>query len=412
MRVLFLTQILPYPPDAGPKVKTWHVLRYLETAGHEVELVSFVRPEEAPYLEFLEQVCTKVHAIPIRRSRIADLWHACQSLLNRRPFLVQRDDTDAMRKKVRALLDSAEFDIAHADQLTMAQFLLPPLEQTAWRGGVRLIFDAHNAVWAIMEQVMRTAPLPIRPFLWLEARKLKAYEGKVVSQFDHTLAVTKLDQEALLHAAANVTNGRNQTAISVIPIAVDTDSIVPQKRKIVPGNIMTLGTLHYPPNADGIRWFAKEVFPQINERMPGTTLTIVGKNPPTDFNEFASNGRIRVTGYVPDLDPFMSRAEVLVVPVRSGGGMRVRLLEGFARGMPMVTTSIGLEGIDAHHDQEVLIADDAESFARETLRLLSDRALQRRLSVQGRRLAEQRYDWTRVLPELDSIYAGGQTANR
>ena len=137
--------------------------------------------------------------------------------------------------------------------------------------------------------------------------------------------------------------------ITVIPIAVDTKELKPTTRRIGSKNILTMGTLHYPPNADGIRWFANEVFPTILNRMPDVTLTIVGKNPPGDFLHMAEKNpkSITVTGYVPDLAPYFEAAAMLVVPVRAGGGIKVRILEAFARAMPVITTSVGLEGIEA-----------------------------------------------------------------
>ena len=139
------------------------------------------------------------------------------------------------------------------------------------------------------------------------------------------------------------------TPIRVIPIAVDTAELQPVKRSPSSQHIVTLGTLHYPPNADGIRWFVDEVFPKITSRVPDASVTIIGKNPPADFLAFPDRyaGRIRVTGYVPELLPYLQEAAIMVVPVRAGGGMRVRILEAFAGGMPVVTTTVGLEGIDA-----------------------------------------------------------------
>jgi glycosyltransferase involved in cell wall biosynthesis len=171
-------------------------------------------------------------------------------------------------------------------------------------------------------------------------------------------------------------------------------------------NIVTLGTLHYPPNADGIRWFAMEVFPRISQEFPQATLTIIGKNPPQDFLELAANqpARFTVTGYVPDLVPQLERAAVMVVPVRAGSGMRVRILEALAQGMPIVTTTIGLEGIDAVPGEDVLVADTVEDYATAVARLLIDSELQTRLAVNGRRLAENRYDWRVVLKKMDEVY--------
>lgn len=431
MKILFLTQIIPYPPDAGPRVKTWHVLRYLAGQGNQVTLVSFVRPEEMPHVAALKNICTAVHTVPIRRSKPSDLVYWLRSHLTGRPFLVERDDLAGMRSLVERLLDEEAYDAIHADQLTMAQFALPPDARPGQAGPQRpwpvTVFDAHNAVWTIVERMRLNAALPLRPPAALEARRVKRYEGMIVQTFDHTLAVTEPDRRSLEQALAfyragvapQAVEGNDPPRITVVPIAVDTTGLPPVDRQPGSLNIMTLGTLHYPPNADGIRWFLQEVFPRVRSSVPEATLTIVGKNPPQDFLEAAARQPqvITVTGYVPDLAPYLEKSALMVVPVRAGGGMRVRILEAFSRGMPVVTTTVGLEGIDARPGEEVLVADTPEAFAAATVRLLGEPYEQDRLGSAGRRLAENRYDWQVVLSKMDAIYgtleaqpAGGELA--
>ena len=418
MHILFLTQIIPYPPDAGPKVKTWHVLRYLVERGHCITLASFVRPEELSHVETVRQLCHAVYTVPIHRSRRADLLYWLRSHLTGRPFLIERDDLGAMHDLVRRVLSTEAIDAIHADQLTMTQFALRARQEQAILGrngsngsdhrGFSLIFDAHNAVWTIVERMRQSSAWFLQPILSLEARRIKHYEGHVVRGFEHTLAVTEIDRQALLEAAGSKLHDSKPTLpdISIIPIAVDTCQLQPVSRPSRAINILTLGTLHYPPNADGIRWFMQEVFPLIRERIPEATLTVIGKNPPKDFLELASGEprSIKVTGYVPDLTPYLKRAAIMVVPVRAGGGMRVRILEAFAHAIPAVTTTIGLEGIDGRPGEDVLIADSPAGFAAAVVRLLQDESLRSRLAANGRRLAEQRYDWKVVLKAMDTIY--------
>jgi glycosyltransferase involved in cell wall biosynthesis len=404
VRILFLTQILPYPLDAGPKVKTWNVLSYLAGAGHQVTLVSFIRDAERAYLPVLSQVCSAVHPVPIHRSRLADIGYWLRSQVTRRPFLVERDNIAAMRNIVRRLLESERFDVVHADQLTMAQYALLA---EGLPDQPRLVFDAHNAVWTVVERMKNTSPVFLKPFLALEASRVRRYEGTLIHRFDHSLAVTETDREALSQVAAEQGGTVDSSRINVIPISVDTASLQPVKRFEGSLNILTLGTLLYPPNADGIRWFAREVFPIIRNELPGASLTIIGKNPPQDFIQLShqSSGAIDVTGYVPDLAPYLEKAGVMVIPVRAGGGMRVRILEAFSRGIPVVTTTVGLEGIDARVGEDVLVEDTAVGFASATIRLLENPALQGKIANNGRRLAETCYDGQVVLKRLDMIYS-------
>lgn len=408
MKILLLTQILPYPPDAGPKVKTWHVLRYLQEAGHEVVLASFVRPEEEPFLPEIRKHCAEVHAVPIRRSKITDIYYLLLSNFTGRPFLVERDDLREMRRVVSTLVESGDFDIIHADQLTMAQFAFPGRILTKRFPGpsMRLIFDAHNAVWTIVKRSQVNAAWYLKPVLALEARRVSRYEAALVQNFDYTLAVTDQDKQALLAVIPpSETNGAAHH-ITVVPIAVDTSSQTPIERRHGSKRIVTLGTLHYPPNADGIRWFAREVFPLIKAEQGDAQLTIIGKNPPADFMDMAANssGAIEVTGYVPDLTPYFEQACLIVVPVRAGGGMRVRILEAFSRAMPVVTTTVGLEGIHAVIGQDVLVEDTPAGFADAVLAVLNDPQLQTSLATRGRHLAEKKYDWQVVLKEMTWIY--------
>ena len=407
MRILFLTQIVPFPPDAGPKVKTWHVLRSLAGQGHHVTLISFVRPEEVSHLSALKEICEAVHTVPIRRSRFADVGYMVRSYLTGRPFLIERDDLRPMQEMVNRLIQEGDFNFIHADQLTMVQFALRAASAFADKQP-KVIFDAHNAVWSIVERMQENARWFLKPVLGIEARRVKRYEGELLKTVDHVLAVTDVDRAGLEKALefAGVSRDDRVAPITIVPIAVDTQQLQPIRRKMGSKNIVTLGTLHYPPNADGIRWFFNEVFPLVRQRVPDATLTIIGKNPPKDFLELTAGNpeTIKVTGYVPDLIPYLQESALMVVPVRAGGGMRVRILEAFAYGMPVVTTTIGLEGIHATLGKDVIVADSAVDFADSVSNLLENVSQQSELAVHGRKLAENKYDWQVVLDAMRPVY--------
>ena len=407
MKILFLTQIVPFPPDAGPKVKTWHVLKALIGQGHSVTLVSFVRPEEVPHISALQEICEAVHVVPIRRSRLADVWYMVRSYLTTRPFLIERDDLRPMQDTVNKLVKDGDFHFIHADQLTMVQFAIRGASAAPGKKP-KVIFDAHNAVWSIVERMQENARWFLKPVLGIEARRVKRYEGELLKTVDHVLAVTDVDRAGLEEALnfSKRKQGERVAPITVVPIAVDTRKLQPIRRQSGSKNIVTLGTLHYPPNADGIRWFFNEVFPLIRKRVPDATLTIIGKNPPQDFLDLAARepDAVKVTGYVPELAPYLEQSALMVVPVRAGGGMRVRILEAFAYAMPVVTTTIGLEGIHAGLEKDVIVADAAGDFADRVCELLEDASRQEKLSTNGRRLAETKYDWQVVLDAMRPIY--------
>jgi glycosyltransferase involved in cell wall biosynthesis len=312
-----------------------------------------------------------------------------------------------MQKLVDELVCTTPFDFIHADQLTMLQFSLHSADRSAG-AKPKVILDAHNAVWTIVEQMQRNASWMWRPFLGTEVRRLKQYEASLLAVVDRVLVTTELDRQRFNDALKELKTSANKhiAPIRVIPIAVGTGELQPIQRKPGAKNIVTLGTLHYPPNADGIRWFLYEVLPRIRRSVPNVRLTVIGKSPPADFLDLALRHPdvIRLTGYVPDLIPYLEDSSLMVVPVRAGGGMRVRILEAFAYGMPVVTTTVGLEGIQAKPGKDVLVADSPADFADSVIRLLNDDSLQSQLSKNGRLLAETRYDWKVVLKELDSVY--------
>ena len=421
MHILFLTQIIPYPPDAGPKVKTWHVLRYLASKGYRVTLASFVRPEEEKHVAAIREVCQEVYTVPMHRSKVMDISYWIRSHFSGRPFLIERDDLAEMRDLVKQITKQGAVDVIHADQLTMTQFALPGYAPNRgfsddkkngsgvdYKKEPYLVFDAHNAVWTIVERMRHNAPWYLKPIASKEEQRVKRYEGMIISKFNHTLAVTEPDRKSLGEAMNFFTKGAGDfmNSITVVPIAVDTQKLQPVRRMPGSQNIVTLGTLHYPPNADGIRWFAQEVFPLILKEKPDTTLTILGKNPPADFYQLQNKypQKVEVTGYVDDLTPYLEKAALMVIPVRAGGGMRVRILEAFARGMPVVTTTVGVEGIKARPGEEILVEDDPAGFAQAASNLLDDEALGASLAEKGRSLAESHYDWQVVLKKMDHIY--------
>lgn len=410
MRILFLTQIIPYPLDAGPKVKTWNVIRHLHEAGHEVVLASFVREEEKKHVAAMQSICSEVHTVSIKRSRLADIAYLIKSQVSGRPFLIERDDLPEMRALIKSILNSQSIDAMHADQLTMAQFAFGDawLSQSIISKQPFLIFDAHNAVWTIVERSRQTSPWFLKPILQAEMKRVTKYEARILEAFDHITAVAKPDVDALMKAVNGNRDNLDaiESRISTIPIAVDTHELQPLERESDGKSIVTLGSLHYPPNADGVIWFVRDVLPLILSEDPHISLTIIGKNPPQSLLKVAQAypKNVLVTGYVPDIVPYLREASVLVIPVRAGGGMRVRILEGFSRAMPMVTTTIGLEGIDAVPGRDILVEDTAQGFARATLDLLKNRHQQSRLGENGRRLATTRYDWQVVLKQLDKIY--------
>jgi sugar transferase (PEP-CTERM/EpsH1 system associated) len=400
MRILLLTQVVPYPPDSGPKIKTYNVLRYL-AEQHELHLVSFVRAEaEQAAAQELRRYCRGVTTVPLRRSRERDLMYLGKSILTGRPFLVERDDHRAMRRAIDQLIKGTPFDAVHADQLSMGQFAVDlPLPLR--------VLDEHNAVWEIVRRATAQEPWGVRRVLAeMEWRKLRTYEGDLGRQFDHVTVVSEADRQALV-AAAQV-----PLRTTTIPIAVDTHETRYVPRTPHARDISSVATMFYPPNVDGILWFSSTVFPLVREAMPDRRFYIVGSRPPRNVRVLAEEQPgIVVTGYVADLEPILARTGVLVVPVRSGSGMRVKILEAFARGIPVVSTTVGVEGIAARAGHHLLVADDPAPFAEAVVRLLREPGFANELAAHARELVEREYDWRAALAGLNQVYQTNKASN-
>ncbi|MBI4769044.1 MAG: glycosyltransferase [Chloroflexi bacterium] len=410
--VLLLTQVLPYPPDSGPKIKTWNVLKYL-AARHEVTLVSFVRAaQEAQWARELQSrgLCRAVFTAPMRRSPLFDAAFLGLSLFTGQSFTVLRDARPAMHRLLRELAAREHFDAVHADQLYMAEYALrlrersagrPPLQagrQSGPGGRLPLLLDTHNAMHVLAQRLARTTPAPMK-WLWaFEEPRLRRYEAAACRLFDAVTAVSAEDRKALWQALGA------RREMPVIPICIDPDEAPRVNRSPSGPNLLHVGTMYWPPNVDGILWFCREVFPLIQPAVPDARFTVAGKNPPARVRALAAHPAICVTGYVDDLPPLVQDSAAMVVPVRSGGGMRVKILEGLAWGLPMVSTTVGAEGIAVENNRDILIADSPADFAAATVRLLTDPALNARLAENGRRLVEEKYDYRTALRPLDEVY--------
>ncbi|MBZ0289126.1 MAG: glycosyltransferase family 4 protein [Anaerolineae bacterium] len=394
MRVLLLTQVLPYPPDSGPKVKTYYVLKYL-AQHHDVTLVSFVRDSDKPaYISHLESLCERVITVPITRSKTRDLRYLGQSLFSGDPWMMLRDERPEMRKALAELAASIHFDVVHADQLNMAQYALPFQSS-------RKVLDLHNALWMLYKRLAETTALtsPMKYILMRDWQLLKRYEGEMCRRFDAVTAVSAEDRALLIEAGA-------RDDITVIPIAIDTDEQAFINRRPSGPHIVHIGTMYWPPNIDGITWFLDQIYPLIKQQVPDVRCTLIGARPPASIVERSHSDRtLTVTGYVDDPLPFLEDSSMMVVPLRAGGGMRVKILNALSQGIPMVSTTLGCEGIRLTNGHDIMIADDPQTFAAETVRLLHDAELNNRITQQGRATVEQLYDYRQACRPLDAIYS-------
>jgi glycosyltransferase involved in cell wall biosynthesis len=385
--LLMITQVLPFPADAGPKIKTFNLLRYL-SQYYSISLVSFVRSDNtAAHIAELKKYCREVHTVLMKRSKVKDVLALARSLPGKQPFLMVRDDVPEMRNLLRELTARKNFAAVHADQLNMGQYALPlsiPVK----------VLDEHNAVWTIADRLRKGQKNPLKKMvLRLESFKLRKYEQAICKKFEAVLAVSAEDETAL------------GLPCHIIPIGVDAEGIEPLKLTPDSTNLVSLGTMFYPPNIEGALWFAREVFPLIQKERPEATYTIIGARPPEVVRQLTlQNPGIRVAGYVEDLRPVLQTSAGLVVPLLSGGGMRVKILDALALGLPIVSTGVGAEGIELEDGKNVLLADTPQEFAGACLKLLEPTEVGENLAQAGRKLALEKYDFRVAYRPINAIY--------
>jgi glycosyltransferase involved in cell wall biosynthesis len=391
MHILLLTADLPYPPDSGPRVKTHHMLRYLSRA-HQVTLVSFAADADGDGVETLRESGVATHTVHLRQLRNGSRAGA---RMGETPIT----DPHATRQMHSLLSDltaqarrhNTPFDLVHADQIAMAPFATAlPLPR---------LLDMHRLPWADLE---RQSASRSNPFAWLHQRdvtNLKRATAHTASPFDAITVVSEEDRRALADVLGE------QAKINVIPIAVDPDRECAIPREPNAQAILSLTALWRTTNAEGVHWFARDVYPLVRRQAPTSRLTICGANPPPPITALAQADRsISVTGYIDDPRPFIQVAACQIVPLRSGGGMRVAILEALARGVPVVSTSIGCADLDLQPGEHLLVADTPSDFADAVGLLLRDTDLGLKLAEAGRNRILERYAWNVVCPAIDPIY--------
>jgi glycosyltransferase involved in cell wall biosynthesis len=258
----------------------------------------------------------------------------------------------------------------------------------------------------IFRRLAAGEPNPLkRQLAALEAQKVARYEARLCAEFERVAWVTREDYDAVA-AVVSPTPGRAPVVNSgVIPICIDTEAQGALARASGVPRVTFLGGLHYPPNAQGVLWFAEHIFPKVLAQAPDAVLTVIGKQPPGELAQLnIPPANLEVTGYVDDPKPYLAQTRAFIVPLLAGGGMRVKILDAWCWGLPIVSTTVGAEGIATTPGEDMLIADDPDAFAAQVVCLLQDAQLNEKIAAGGRRSAEQNYDWRRVYKAWDAVY--------
>jgi glycosyltransferase involved in cell wall biosynthesis len=400
MRVLWLTPELPSPLGAGGALRQWHMIGRLVAHEHEPVVVAPVHPDERAGAERLRGAGVDLRAYERPARRVAETL----SLVRRRPTLAAAPLREpllawqcdvfwaALGPLAREALASGSFDAVNVNHDWAADWV-----RRLELGRAARVLTLENLTWSYYENRARSASGPRRALLAGEARRWLRYDRGRFADYDALVTVSEHDAELAARETA--------TRTVAIPSGVDTAALSPAPEPDRPAAepaVIFTGNMRWPPNAEAVRWLMREVWPRVAERVPAARLVVVGADPPADVLAHAGE-RVEVPGRVPELEPWFERASIVAIPILSGAGIRLKVLDALASGRAIVSTTMGAEGARVVDGEHVLIRDDERSFADAVVRLLEDRAERRRLGANARRLAEERYDWRALGDRFEAL---------
>lgn len=394
-RLLFLSHRLPFPPHNGAAIRTFNILRLL-ARDFDVTALCFDRRDAALAGSSLEErvagiapyAAVDVFAIPQDGSRRRLVADHLRSMVRRRPYTWYVHESRAALARLRALLATTRFDVVHVDSLDLVR-LLPEL------GALPVVCTHHNVESQLLRRRAGTEPPVRRAYLRHQAGLLEAAERAWLPRVRANVTVSDEDADTF---RAMVPGARCVT----IPNGVDVEFFrpldVPQQ-----GCVFVGGTSWYP-NRDALAWFAADILPRLRALGVADEVAWVGRARDEERTEYERHAGLRLTGYVDDIRPHVAAARCFIAPLRVGGGTRLKLLDAWAMGKAIVSTTIGAEGLGARHEHDMLLADTAEDFAQAVRRVLADDALRRRLERNARIAAVERFGWEAIGARMRALY--------
>lgn len=390
MNILFLSALVPYPPEDGDRQRSFHLLQAL-AAHHQVHLVCFYSSwAEYRQLEALQAFCASVEGVRI--SRWAIRWHSLLAWPSATPLNVAAFRSAAMQKVVARAVDKHDIEAVHAYRLRMAPYALAVKN-------IKRVLDYTDALTRYFQaRVQQPAPFWKKFYLKREARALAAYEPKVSRLFDAAFISSPGDQAWLQQLGSG--------NIQVASNGVDTRQLCPQRKLPAAKTVLFVGNMQYPPNAEGLQEFCARSWPRVTAAVPGARLQVVGLFPAGSERHWARVfPAAEFVGRVPAVEPYYAQARVVICPLQVAAGRQFKVIEAFAAGVPVVATSVVAKNVTVVSEKEVLVGDTPEAFADQIVRLLQDAPLAERLRKSARRLAEKQYDWSEVLSPVLATYA-------
>lgn len=391
-RILALTSRLPWPPSEGHQLRSWHLLKAM-AGRHQVTLLSFRRDDDgrADDPDF-RSTLHDVHVFPIpgEQSRVAMASALVRGLSGRHPFIACKYSSRPLRDALRRL--ALQADLVHFDMLPLFAHV------DCVPAGVPVVLNAHNVEHRLLAKRAEVEPRRLaRRYLAGQVDKLRRFERWACQRADAVLACSEDDAVQLRDLAP-------RTPVSVVPNGVDLEANRPAGTPPgAPSRMVFVGQMGWFPNRDGVAWFMRDVLPRIVAQRSDAEFVVVGRSEGLDVPAGLER-HVRLAGFVPDLRPVVHDAAVYVVPLRAGSGTRLKVLEAMALGKPIVTTSIGSEGIRLDDGISARYADQPQAFADAVVSLMEQPALASRLGVEARRQAERHYGWEAIGRHLLARY--------
>jgi glycosyltransferase involved in cell wall biosynthesis len=377
-----------YPADTGGRIRSARLFERLSRL-HDLTVICFRTPEDTPEdFEMMRACCSKLETVQWRETpKFTTRFYAelAIDLFSPLPYTALKYRSAAMSRRIRTLLASRQYD------LLLCDFLQPAVNCVDDPFRPKVLFQ-HNVETAIgLRQAEHAGHPLVRSYLRLEAEKIRRFERRVAVAFDHCVMVSEED-------CRRMTDEFGVRHASAIPIGVDVEYFSPMTAQSAEPTLVFVGSMDWLPNQDAVEFFTSRVLPRIRAEMPAR-FVVAGRNPPASMRKL--NG-VHVTGTVDDIRPYLRDAHVCVVPLRVGGGTRIKIFEALAMAKAVVSTSVGAEGLPVTDGRDILLADNPIDFANAVVRLLKDAELRGRLGEDGRRLAE-RFSWDGAAQRFSDI---------
>ena len=393
MDILFITPRLPYPPDQGNKIVMLNFIKFL-SKKHKITLFSLAREDEDPkHIDYLKQYCRRIEVANMRPKW--SVKNFLLALVRLDPYTSIKYYSPALMKKLKELFKETRFDVIQVEFYYMAQYIMK-LRRLIPESAV--ILDTHNVEYFMYGEYFKQVKNPVlKFFMFFELLRIKRYESFVFKYFDRCLAISKGD----IGRIKSLAPGAN---VVLQLTGIDTDICASYNTRPKDNTIIFYGTMSFFANYDGIKFFYNKVFPVIKKSIPAVKFIIAGGSPPADIKALKKDPSVTVTGYVEDIRLLIAASSVVVVPLRVGGGVRLKIMEAWAMGKAVVSTSIGANGLEFSDGDDIFIADDPEDFAKKAVKLLKSEDLRQRLGKKARYKAQTQCAWDKCVSSIEIEY--------